>query len=119
MKKIWIGLTIVVVLAGGVVAGVYYKKAQTNNTTAEETTNPNIIEITANKGQTALDALKSKANVDYSDSADGALVNAVNGIKNDDKNFWLYSVNGTAGMVAADKYICKSDDLVKWEYKSF
>lgn len=121
MKKIWLGIAIVIVLAGGVIGGIIYKKshAEKNEVATTTVSNPNLIEITASEGQTVLDALKANAQVDYSDSSNGVLVNAINGIKNSDKEFWLYSVNGSDGLVAADKYICKNGDVIKWEYKGF
>ena len=120
-KKIWLGISIVVVLAGGIIGGVIYKKshAEKNQVAASTVSNPNHIEITAKEGQTALDVLKANTKVDYTDSSSGVLVNSINGITNTSDEFWLYSVNGNEATVAADKYICKNGDVVKWEYKGF
>jgi uncharacterized membrane protein len=130
MKKFLTFLIIVVIIAAGIVGGVYYKKSHANKqnqetTTAEvaepsvEATDPNVIEVNAINGQSVLDALKVNNQVDYTDSSNGALVNAINSINNSDTKFWTYTVNGTEGTVAADKYICKDGDQIVWEYKEF
>jgi hypothetical protein len=45
------------------------------------------------------------------------MVKSINGLAATDKEFWLYSVNGTQPNVAADKYVTKTGDKVVWEYK--
>ena len=49
----------------------------------------------------------------------GVMINSINGLKATDKEFWLYSVNGQSGEVAADKFSTKTGDEIKWEYKGF
>ncbi len=122
MKKTIILVVIAVILVTGVVGGIYYKKSHAEkktNVTTVAITDPNVVEFTSKEGQTALEVLKANAEVNYTNSSSGALVNEVNGIKNSDTKFWIYSVNGVDGTVAADKYICKNGDVVKWEYKGF
>jgi len=120
MKKniIWIVGIVVIVFA---IFGVY-SYTQKQNTTDEKISVDNsaeLIEITANQDQTVLDVLKANNEVDYTDSSSGAFINKINGIENTDSKYWSYSVNGVDGMVAADKYICKKGDKIKWQYKSF
>jgi hypothetical protein len=70
------------------------------------------------ESRTAYDLLKEKYKVEVDQSSFGVMVRSINGLKNSDKEFWLYSVNDKQPDVAADKYITKIGDKIKWEYKS-
>jgi len=125
-KKILLWLAVVAVVAGGVIGGIYYKKSQGANGASKpfseaqvEQINLKVVELTGVQGKSVLDLLKDKTAVEYSDSASGAFITSINDIKNTDKEFWLYSVNGVDATVAADKYITKDGDQIKWEYKGF
>ena len=76
-----------------------------------------MIEYHGEEGKTAFDILKSSHQVDSKDSSLGVMVNSIDGVKSTDKDFWLYSVNGSEPSVSADKYQTKSSDIIKWEYK--
>jgi len=128
MKKTLTWIVIAIILAGGIIGGIYYKKSQGANTTtktetqeaaAPEEINLSVVELTGVDGKSVLDLLNDKVKVEFTPSASGALVNSINGIKNSDKEFWLYSVNGVDAEVAADKFITKDGDKIKWEYKGF
>lgn len=46
----------------------------------------------------------------------GMMIESIDGVNNSSTYFWSYSVNGTAGNVAADKYILQNGDKVEWKY---
>lgn len=46
----------------------------------------------------------------------GLMVESIDGISASSTHFWSYSVNGVAGNIAADEYILKNGDIVKWKY---
>ena len=128
MKKVLLWLGVAVVIAGVIIGGVYYKKSQGVNqiqnvqtpaAVAPAEINLKVVDLTGVDGKSVLDLLKDKTKVEYSDSTSGAFITSINGIKNTDKEFWLYSVNGADAAVAADKYVTKTGDQVKWEYKGF
>lgn len=119
MKK-WIVIGIVIIaLIGSIVVGVYFKRNQstTGTQTAAEAKNSNVVEYNGLEGKSALELLQNAAVVKYSSSEFGAFVSEINGIVNTDSEYWLYSVNGEDAAVAADKYITKDGDKVKWEFK--
>ena len=44
------------------------------------------------------------------------MVESIDGISASSTHFWSYFINGTAGNVAADKYILQNGDVVEWKY---
>ena len=49
----------------------------------------------------------------------GALVEEINGIKNDIKanKFWFYYVNGRSANEGISSYILKNNDVIEWKYE--
>lgn len=95
-------------------SGCNFKKVDTitNKTFGQEIINYDGIE-----GKTAYDLLKEKYKVEADQSSFGVMVKSIDGLKNSDNKFWLYSVNDKQPEVAADKYTTKAGDKIKWEYK--
>ena len=48
----------------------------------------------------------------------GLMVEEINRLKNTPEKYWLYSVNGNPGKIAADRYQLNSGDIVEWKYTS-
>lgn len=46
----------------------------------------------------------------------GTMVESIDNVATDSKNYWSYSVNGQLGSVAADKHVLKNGDSVEWKY---
>lgn len=71
-----------------------------------------------NKGTTTAFSILEKAGVDfsYSTSLYGKYVTRIEDKSEKANAGWTYSVNGKAGDVAADKYKCKKNDTITWEY---
>jgi hypothetical protein len=119
MKK-WLIIIIAIVLVGsGIIGGIYYKNNQekTDSSSSSEESTSTAIEYNGAEGMSALNLLLELAEVKYENSEVGAYVTEINGLANTDNEFWLYSVNDEQAMVAADKYITKDGDKIKWEYK--
>ncbi len=95
-------------------SGCNFKKADvsTSRTFSQEVINYDGVE-----GKTAYDILKEKYKVEADQSSFGVMVKSIDGLKNSDNKFWLYSINDKQPDVAADKYITKVGDKIKWEYK--
>ena len=52
------------------------------------------------------------------DSAGSKMIESINGLANDDQNFWLYEVNGKSATVGAGEYILQNGDEVNWIYST-
>lgn len=46
----------------------------------------------------------------------GVFVNGIAGRAGNDQQFWIYSINGVEGQVAADQAPVKNGDTVTWKY---
>lgn len=68
------------------------------------------------EGKNALDLLKSGHTVDVSDQG---FVNAIDGVKPGNRQFWALYVNGKQAEVGAKDYITKPTDKVEWKLESF
>ena len=70
-------------------------------------------------GQSALDALKSVANV--STSYGGEFVTGINGINSNpaEKKDWFYYINGFLANVGAKDYVLRDGDVMRWDYHSW
>lgn len=78
------------------------------------TTNPLYLSLNAS----VLDALKAVATVNatYYAEYQSFFVNAINGLWNNQTNYWEYSVNGQMASVGADQYKLNNGDQVEWIY---
>lgn len=77
--------------------------------------------IGTNQGETAYSLLVKKMNETGSSVVTknydfGMMVESIDNVTANDSYFWSYSVNGTAGNVAADKYVLQNGDKVEWKY---
>lgn len=69
------------------------------------------------EGKSVFAILLENHEVDYKESDMGVFINSIDGIKNQGGHFWVYSINGTPGKVAADKAIVSEGDKIEWRYK--
>lgn len=67
-------------------------------------------------GKNALELLQQKNSVDV--SAQG-FVNAINGRKPRDNEFWAFYVNGKQAEVGAKDYATKTSDAIEWKLETF
>ena len=114
--KIVVGILIGLVLIGGGY-GLWFKTHQQTSTPQVSSAQTSVITYDGEEGRTVYDLLKSKYQVEASESSFGVMVNSINGLKATSTKFWLYSVNGTQLDVAADQYKTHNTDKVTWEYK--
>lgn len=47
----------------------------------------------------------------------GLMVEKIGDTANSQNSFWLYTVNGKPGQIAADRFVIYPGDTVEWEYK--
>lgn len=66
-------------------------------------------------GKNALDLLKANHRVDAKTYSYGSFVTTIDGIQPDASHFWAFYVNDQFSQVAADKYVTKSTDDLRWQ----
>lgn len=110
--------TIVIVLAAAILAfGLFlvFRTPAVAPTTTEQNQN---ITYQGVEGKTALELLKTKADVETQNfDGIGELVSSINGIASTSDRFWIYYVNGEQGQVGAGAYVTKSTDTIEWRYE--
>lgn len=121
-SKLIIGVLVALVLIAGIIA---YFVAQTPSPepvepAATSQTQPeqpqDVITYTAKEGQTALEQLKTVADVETTDSEYGAFVDSINGLKGDtDNKYWIFYIDGESSTVGAGDYVAKGGELIKWK----
>lgn len=47
----------------------------------------------------------------------GIFVNEINGFKDGDGKYWIYSVNGKEATIGISKYVLQDGDIINWELK--
>lgn len=67
-------------------------------------------------GKNALELLQADHHVDASDEG---FVNAIDGVKPGEKEFWAFYVNGEQAQVGAKDYQTKNSDHVEWTLEGF
>jgi len=72
--------------------------------------------VTLNPKESAFDALKRVAVVDYRIYATGIFITGINGIMQDENHYWLYFVNGKMPEVGCDFYYPKDGDVITFRY---
>lgn len=122
-KKValFIILPILAVATGFGIAQLDLRRSQNQpaEQTSEQTTSPSAattdkITYQGADGKTALELLKSKADVKTKASSLGELVESINGQDGGGQKFWLYYVNDQPAQVGADKYETKDSDTIEW-----
>jgi hypothetical protein len=66
--------------------------------------------------ETAFDALKRVATVDYRIYSTGVLITAINGLTQDSGHYWMYFVNGNMPEVGCDYYHPNDGDVITFRY---
>ncbi len=116
-KKLILMLMAATVLLGLSIYKVAINKVKPTVLSLEQV-NPKIIQYQGIEGKNAFELLKAKNQVVSKESSFGAFVSEINGIKNTDKEFWMFYVNGELAKVAADKYITKNTDKIEWRFEA-
>ncbi|MFH1237117.1 MAG: DUF4430 domain-containing protein [Candidatus Aenigmatarchaeota archaeon] len=66
--------------------------------------------------ETAFDALKHVASVDYNMYSTGIFITGINGIKQNTGHYWMFFVNDEMPDVGSDFYYPVSGDVIKFKY---
>jgi len=75
----------------------------------------------ARGGDTLLDATITIAEVNYTTSSFGALINSINNVNNTSPNAWIWWMHSqfgwSEGPVACDKYVLGDNETLYWYYE--
>lgn len=117
MKRYLIILTLAAGLSvSGASCSLLTTKQVNSNTTNTNIATTGAITYAGQDGKNALELLQQKHSVDV--SAQG-FVNAIDGRKPGDHEFWALYVNGKQAEVGAKEYVSKSNDAIEWKLESF
>ena len=72
--------------------------------------------VALNAGESAFDALKRVAVVDYEMYATGIIISGINGVKADGEHYWICLVNGELPENGCDFYNPKDGDVISYRY---
>lgn len=76
-----------------------------------------VVTIAVMDSSTVLDATVGEHQVDFLSTSAGTFVKVIDSIPGADGYYWLYSVNGQMGKVAADRFRCGPGDTIRWHYR--
>ncbi len=76
-----------------------------------------VLIMVASDSTTVLDLTRFHHDVESRASALGAFVTAIDSIENSRRAFWVYSVNDSTPLVAADKQLVVPGDTVRWHLR--
>ena len=98
------------------------KPAATQQTPAKEakkgTAASSSIKYQGEEGKTALELLKTHAEVATKDSSYGTYVHSINGLAGGtDNKYWMFYINGTLAEMGADAYTTKAGDAIEWKFE--
>ncbi|RME27598.1 MAG: DUF4430 domain-containing protein [Candidatus Zixiibacteriota bacterium] len=106
---------VVTVLALSVLTGCGTK--QQSNRQADIARDSLVVIIPVPDSSSVLEATLATHDVDFLSTASGAFVKAIDSIPGTDGYYWLYSVNGRMGKVAADRFGCGPGDTIRWHFR--
>jgi hypothetical protein len=118
------GLYVFLLLAATLLSACSQKSESAEDTTSpadslavDATVDSLVITLAGADSVSVLELLRAEHTVEVHESAMGAYVKAIDSIDNAGGYFWLYSVNDSAGKVAADKHLTSDSDIVVWHYR--
>ena len=76
-----------------------------------------VIELDGVDSLTVFDILRKAHEVDYISTAAGVLVREIDSVYNSRGFYWLYSVNHDMPQVAADRYMTRDGDTIRWHFR--
>ena len=71
---------------------------------------------TAKTGSTAFDALDKVAKVEATDSEYGKFITSINGVSQNESNYWLFFVNNELASVGSSSYVLESGDEIEFRF---
>lgn len=123
-QKLIIAALAVILVGGGGAAYAYLNANEENNKqeTQQEVSSVKIASKDSGKvvtyegqnGKTAMELLKSGADVKTETFDYGEMVSSINGVTANDSQFWGFYVDGEMAPVGASEYTTKNGEEIKW-----
>ena len=86
--------------------------------TTQKNTAAQLILTATQSGQTALEILEAKAEIETKDYGDaGVFVTSIDGIAGDNKHYWAFYVNDEFAQQGVSQTILESGDIIKFVYE--
>ena len=76
-----------------------------------------IITLVGEDEKSVFDILLESHQVESKSTIIGNIVISIDSLKSSYDYFWLYSVNDSMPDIAADKYLTKDGDIIKWHFR--
>lgn len=111
-----VALSLVLLGAGCSLTRTVNLPAKNANANLSITNASSTISYPGQDGKSALKLLQAGHSVDV--SAEG-FVNAIDGLKPGNRQFWAFYVNGQQAQVGAKEYQTKSTETVEWKLESY
>lgn len=111
---------IAVIVAVVAIVGVGYYVASNRGADEQrvaEVQDQRSVSYAGQDGKSVCEILKETHDVESTESSFGQMVDSIDGLAATDSEFWLYSVNGTAGETSCDQRMTNTSDQILWEYK--
>ncbi|OGM32406.1 hypothetical protein A2803_01950 [Candidatus Woesebacteria bacterium RIFCSPHIGHO2_01_FULL_44_21] len=116
IKKLEIFVIVVIISVIGIIYAFTQKPVRTpTNDLVRSQSEANIIEYPGQDGQTALELLQARHQVEAKNYSFGDLVMSIDGVTPDSQHFWAMYVNGQFSQVGASAYVTKNSDMIKWQ----
>lgn len=121
MKEVGVVVVIVVVLAG---LGILSQQLANRTPVADsisQTDATSVAPITyqGEDGKTVLELLKTNHSVTETPTSNGVFVQGIDGIGTSDNQAWIFYVDGSIGLTAADQATTANGQTIEWRYESF
>ncbi len=78
-----------------------------------------VVVLKGENDKSVFDITVEKHKVNYERLSGGVFIKGIDSLESNSQYGWLYSVNDTMAEVAADKYMTKDNDIIKWHYRRY
>lgn len=119
--KIWLLAAVALLTLGAGCSFTQTVKVNSNGATTNGNANQNTntvdnVTYTGQEGKNALELLQASHQVDVSDQG---FVNAIDGVKPGDREFWAFYINNKQAQVGAKDYATKNSDSIEWKLEKY
>jgi hypothetical protein len=84
----------------------------------QENTAAQLVLTASQSGQTALELLEEKAEIETKDYGEaGMFITSINGVAGDNKHYWAFYVNDEFAQQGVSQTVLESNDIVKFIYE--
>jgi hypothetical protein len=78
-----------------------------------------VIVVKGQTGKSVLEILQEKHYLDFTAGPMGVFIRSIDSVEAKSGYIWVYTINDTMALIAADKYITVDSDIIKWHYRKY